>query len=319
MYNSKRNPTIINKSNFILVLFIFVSLIKVSKGRTAIKAKIKETEEDIPTTDWDCKWIYKKGGGCSPSKYCTYQYQFLDATLSESCRLKARKTTKHVVADGYQIHPAVALSGAGALFFGDISLIVFTPVLEKYPVLFNVVQGFILFVSGDTLFQVLEQGWAERVGIKLWRMVRSGLIGALNNGFIHYQYYKWIDKKFPYHLLSKQRFGHPDSTFYKLAVANMKYWIEWPTIGAYKIASMMVLVAALGGGMKGLADKFRKRFWLTMLRGLQVWPLYDTLLYAYIPAVKRPLFNTFMSILWGGYLSHISQAEPGGETEAAGH
>ena len=31
-----------------------------------------------------------------------------------------------------------------------------------------------------------------------------------------------------------------------------------------------------------------------------VWPVYDTLLYAYVPASHRPLFNTFMSILWGG-------------------
>ena len=44
-----------------------------------------------------------------------------------------------------------------------------------------------------------------------------------------------------------------------------------------------------------------------------VWPVYDTILYAYVPASHRPLFNTFMSILWGGYLSHISQAE--GEME----
>lgn len=39
----------------------------------------------------------------------------------------------------------------------------------------------------------------------------------------------------------------------------------------------------------------------------QVWPIYDTVLYAYVPASHRPLFNTFMSIVWGGYLSSLSQ------------
>jgi len=95
----------------------------------------------------------------------------------------------------------------------------------------------------------------------------------------------------------------------QLSVAWFKYWLEWPTIGVYKIASMMTLTALLGGDIKGLPDRFRKKFLLTWLRSLQVWPIYDTVLYAYVPASHRPLFNTFMSILWGGYLSHISQAE----------
>jgi len=281
----------------------------ITNAKVAVKNIGKDDEDVIPSSDWDCKWKFQKEGrGCTPSKYCEYHYQFLDATLSESCRMKTRKMVKHVVSDGIQVHPGHALAGAGALFAGDIGLILFTPVLEKFPLLFNVIQGFILFVSGDTLFQVIEQGWHKKIGIKMWRMIRSGLIGALNNGFIHYNYYKWIDKNFPYHRFTK-RFGHPESTLYKLVVANVKYWIEWPTIGAYKIASMYFFVALMGGELKGLAEKFRKRFWLTMFRALQVWPLYDTLLYAYVPAVQRPLFNTFMSILWGGYLSHISQAE----------
>ena len=52
----------------------------------------------------------------------------------------------------------------------------------------------------------------------------------------------------------------------------------------------------------------------------QVWPLYDTILYAYVPTAHRPLFNAFMSIAWGGYLSHISQPEveeTGEEADAA--
>jgi hypothetical protein len=67
--------------------------------------------------------------------------------------------------------------------------------------------------------------------------------------------------------------------------------------------------ALLGGDLEGLPDKFRKRFLLTWLRSLQVWPIYDTVLYAYVPPSHRPLFNTFMSLLWGGYLSAISQSE----------
>lgn len=39
----------------------------------------------------------------------------------------------------------------------------------------------------------------------------------------------------------------------------------------------------------------------------QVWPIYDMILYAYVPTAHRPLFNSFMSIAWGGYLSHVSQ------------
>lgn len=48
----------------------------------------------------------------------------------------------------------------------------------------------------------------------------------------------------------------------------------------------------------------------------QVWPIYDMILYAYVPTAHRPLFNSFMSILWGGYLSHVSQpAEAEDEVE----
>jgi len=65
---------------------------------------------------------------------------------------------------------------------------------------------------------VLEQGAfaAKKVGLKVWRAVRSGLIGSLNNGLIHYQYYKWIDRRFPYHLFTEEKFGKPDGTYYKV-------------------------------------------------------------------------------------------------------
>lgn len=54
----------------------------------------------------------------------------------------------------------------------------------------------------------------------------------------------------------------------------------------------------------GFATTWRVR---ARARTPQVWPIYDTVLYAYVPTVLRPLFNSFMSILWGGYLSHVSQ------------
>lgn len=68
------------------------------------------------------------------------------------------------------------------------------------------------------MWQILEQGAfkAKKVGLKVWRAARSGLIGALNNGLIHYQYYKWIDRRFPYHLFTEDKFGKPDSTYYKV-------------------------------------------------------------------------------------------------------
>lgn len=55
-----------------------------------------------------------------------------------------------------------------------------------------------------------------------------------------------------------------------MSVAWFKYWIEWPTIGVYKIASMMIFTALLGGDLPGLGEKLRKRFLLTWLRSLQV-------------------------------------------------
>lgn len=358
-----------------------------------------------------------------------------------------------------------------------------------------------------------------RVGIKTWRAVRSGMIGALNNGacavrcmmdvdglgwgrgapdqrrthlathrqrhdkntrhplpagLIHYLYYKWIDRRFPYHLFPEEKFGKPEGTFYKVlcvgrggAMWLLVWWGGVDTcMGGYmygacarhaerlivplpptdngptaergvvqvldrvahhrrlqgacvaslcsarlgssyplpslpgritascipalpprsltqlhrrlennntQIASMMFLTAFLGGDWQGLPEKFKKRFLLTWLRSLQgkggtrgrtdathtcgwrgqkkegvgtqwpsvggtvpssflppfslviiisphafpplaplshltppflspttVWPIYDTILYAYVPASHRPLFNTFMSILWGG-------------------
>lgn len=39
------------------------------------------------------------------------------------------------------------------------------------------------------------------------------------------------------------------------------------------------------------------------------------ILYAYVPTAHRPLFNSFMSIAWGGYLSHVSQPHDAGAEE----
>ncbi len=66
-------------------------------------------------------------------------------------------------------------------------------------------------------------------------MARSGLIGALNNGLIHYSYYKWIDARFPYDKFTEKRWGPADGAKSKLAVGFTKWFIEWPTIGAYKV------------------------------------------------------------------------------------
>lgn len=308
-------------SSLSLLLSLLVSLLLLPD---TVGKKTNLTASSIPTSDDGCFFDYRIRR-CEPVSHCHYKYRFLDATFSESCRLKVQKPRVTPYYKGKIAgNPAVIAAGATALFGMDIAAIIFTPLLQNFPISFNVVQGFILCLAGDTYFQILEQGGlrgVKKVGVKAWRAVRSGLIGALNNGLIHYSYYKYIDRRFPYHLFTEERFGKAEGTYYKLCVAWAKYWIEWPTIGVYKIASMMVLTAALDGGVgwkkrfAKLPEKFRKRFLLTWLRSLQVWPVYDTILYAYVPASHRPLFNTFMSIAWGGYLSSISQpaAEESGE------
>lgn len=77
----------------------------------------------------------------------------------------------------------------------------------------------------------------SQVGLKCWRAVRSGLVGALNNGLVHYLYYKWIDKNFPYHKFSEKRWGPPDGAKSKLAIGLTKWATEWPTVGLYKVCT----------------------------------------------------------------------------------
>merc|ERR1712070_216692 len=88
--------------------------------------------------------------------------------------------------------------------------------------------------------------WKEQIGFKFFRAFRAGMIGALNNGLIHYNYYKWIDKRFPYHFFTS--LGSKESMKFRLSVAWAKYWIEWPTIGVYKIISMMGLTTLFSKG-----------------------------------------------------------------------
>ena len=336
-----------------------------------------DEDNRLPTSDKGCKWNYRERK-CGPSPYCKYQYRFLDATLSESCRLKPQFQPRQEMSPVFsstkiQTNPILLGLFATGLFALDIGAIVLTPLLQRFPLSFNIVQGFILCFSGDTLFQIIEQRrkpnnayiseensdvkehitedtkdetkekaiinhfpntnkggnllqklknkvtkpfqnlkniWKEQIGFKVFRAFRAGMIGALNNGFIHYNYYKWIDKRFPYHLFADA--GPKEGLKFRLAVAWAKYWIEWPTIGAYKILSMMGLTTLFskGGNWEKFMDKVKASFKLSWLRSLQVWPIYDTILYAYVPVTHRPLFNTFMSILWGGYLSSVSQVEP---------
>jgi hypothetical protein len=35
-------------------------------------------------------------------------------------------------------------------------------------------------------------------------------------GFIHYKYYMWIDRRFPTHLFTEEKFGKPDGLYYKV-------------------------------------------------------------------------------------------------------
>ncbi len=157
-----------------------------------------------------------------------------------SCDMREARPTSTFLSPP-PINPPQGLiaAGATALFATDLAAIVFTPLLQNFPITFNLLQGFVLCLAGDTYFQVptsdfswcfvcvcvcgggegggggwvgvcgcgcdlkksytrahaspppiyqneqiLEQGGlgVKRVGVKAWRTVRSGLIGALNNG-----------------------------------------------------------------------------------------------------------------------------------------
>jgi hypothetical protein len=50
----------------------------------------------------------------------------------------------------------LALAGAGAIIAADLGAIIFTPLLQRFPLVFNVIQGFLLCVAGDTLFQASQ-------------------------------------------------------------------------------------------------------------------------------------------------------------------
>mmetsp|Transcript_17663 Transcript_17663/g.25020 ORF Transcript_17663/g.25020 Transcript_17663/m.25020 type:complete len:365 (-) Transcript_17663:1409-2503(-) len=274
----------------------------------------------VPTpvkSDWDCKYSFKSGK-CEPSEFCEYKYKFLDATISESCRRKNYTKSKYLARGGIRTKPILAVTGATALFAGDLAVIGLTPALKQKPLLTNVLQGFVLFFSGDTYFQIIEQGWAKEVGIKISRSFKSGLIGALNNGFIHFSFYKWIDQNFPYHKFTEERWGPKNGSLYKIIVAFAKYWIEWPTIGAYKIISSLILTSIMNNEINSIPFKVKRKFLLTWFRSLQIWPLYDTFGYAYLNSDIRPLYNSFMSIAWGGYLSSISQPETADEEVEVG-
>ncbi|CAN0525178.1 unnamed protein product, partial [Laminaria digitata] len=67
--------------------------------------------------------------------------QFLDATVSESCRLKDFSVIRKVFeTSDVEVKPAVALAGAATLFSADLAAIRYTTWLERFPLLFNAVQ-----------------------------------------------------------------------------------------------------------------------------------------------------------------------------------
>ena len=48
-------------------------------------------EGTAPKSDDDCSWYYSKAA-CFPQAFCSYQYNFGDITLSQSCRMKKEST-----------------------------------------------------------------------------------------------------------------------------------------------------------------------------------------------------------------------------------
>jgi hypothetical protein len=74
----------------------------------------------------------------------------------------------------------------------------------------------------------------------------------------------------PLFRFTTERWGPRGGAKHKLIVAWTKYWIEWPTIGVYKIAASFFLTALMNKDLKSLPEKFNKRFLLTWLRSLQV-------------------------------------------------
>lgn len=50
----------------------------------------------------------------------------------------------------------------------DLAAIIFTPLLQNFPITFNLVQGFILCLAGDTYFQVRFFFFLGRHMVVVW-------------------------------------------------------------------------------------------------------------------------------------------------------
>ncbi|CAN0435836.1 unnamed protein product, partial [Hapterophycus canaliculatus] len=67
--------------------------------------------------------------------------QFLDATVSESCRLAGVKPKREVFpTSDVRVKPAVALAGAAGFFAADLAAIRYTNWLQRFPLMFNAAQ-----------------------------------------------------------------------------------------------------------------------------------------------------------------------------------
>ncbi len=126
----------------VCLLLLLVLLPTPAAALTKTKSKRSNlTTDAIPTSDDECYFNYRVRR-CEPVTYCHYKYRFLDATFGESCRLKVEKPhVKPLYKSKISGNPGLIAAGATALFGLDIAAILFTPLLQNFPVTFNVIQG----------------------------------------------------------------------------------------------------------------------------------------------------------------------------------
>lgn len=172
--------------------------------------------------------------------------------------------------------------------------------LQRSPTATNMVFGAWILAVGDILAQVViergETNWA--------RCGHSALLGFTWAGYCSPQVYRLADALFP------------GTTPLKLACKVCTSCGVLATSGNY--VNMLGRRLLAGAPLSDAVSAVHRDFWEVVRADLAVWPAYDAVCFAAIPAHLRGVTTASVNCLWSAYISTVASGDKNAHSSTVG-
>eukprot|EP00981_Chlorochromonas_danica_P012032 scaffold4392_cov187-Ochromonas_danica.AAC.1 len=171
--------------------------------------------------------------------------------------------------------------------------------MDQNPKLGSACTGFCMYALGDVIAQGLHQKrHPHGEGIRLLQSAQVGCLGFVSNGVFLSNWYRYLDRALGSSMTSKK------GVILKVLADQVVY--APLMISSYFAFFCAIRNHSLNDFCEALVNKLKHSLVNTWLADCALWPVANAINFRYIPLNFRPVWTSFIQLLWQTYLAYVS-------------